>query len=74
MEEDEVFVAPFYVMFGDMDDTWSGGTFDTFKQALIAAEDALDDGVATGYQIFDDNDDLVEEYYLEDEEEEDEEI
>jgi hypothetical protein len=65
---EEVFVGPFYIMFGDTVDTWSGGEYDTAEEAIEFAKEALEDGSATGYQVLDNNGEIVDEYYLEDEE------
>ena len=55
----------FTLMFGDNEDTWSGGDFDTLEQASEVGK-GFDRGYATGYQIYDDNGDIVEEDYIED--------
>lgn len=57
----------FILIFGDTEDTWNGGEFDTLVQASKAGH-TFDNGYATGYQIYDEAGNIVEEDYIDNEE------
>jgi hypothetical protein len=57
----------FILMFGDNEETWNGGEFDTLVQASEVGH-AFDGGYATGYQIYDEDGNIVEEDYIDSEE------
>lgn len=57
----------FTLIFGDNEDTWSGGNFNTLEQASKTGH-TFDGGYATGYQIYDEDGNIVEEDYIDNEE------